>query len=279
MRGARGGGGEREVRRGTEPARIQDLPLAPPLRNDIHPRPAPARGDRGLEAEVSHRPYRTQAAARGSSGQGRPREARRRSPGADRGRSPVCARKPAARTRRGARGRVFRMRKITFAEATLEALQGEFRRDEKTVHLGTDVAIPLRKEFGAARIRGTPIAESSFVGAAIGLAGSGFRPVVNLRMATFGFVALDPMVNQAAKNNYMFRGQARFPIVLRMTVGAGQSMAAQHSISPYPMYMNVPGLKIILPSTPYDGKGLLKTAIRDNNPVISFEHSALAGLI
>jgi len=163
------------------------------------------------------------------------------------------------------------MRKITFAEATLEALQGEFRRDEKTVHLGTDVAIPLRKEFGAARIRGTPIAESSFVGAAIGLAGSGFRPVVNLRMATFGFVAMDQMVNQAAKIAYMFGGQARFPIVLRMTVGAGQSMAAQHSISPYPMYMNVPGLKIILPSTPYDAKGLLKTAIRDNNPGIGCE--------
>ncbi len=170
------------------------------------------------------------------------------------------------------------MRKITFAEATLEALQEEFRRDEKTVHLGTDVAIPLREEFGAARIRGTPIAESSFVGAAIGLAGSGFRPVVNLRMATFGFVAMDQMVNQAAKITYMFGGQARFPIVLRMTIGAGQSMAAQHSISPYPMYMNVPGLKIILPSTPYDAKGLLKTAIRDNNPVICFEHSGLTAL-
>jgi len=169
-------------------------------------------------------------------------------------------------------------RKITFAEATLEALQEEFRRDEKTVHLSTDVAIPLRKEFGAARIRATPIAESSIVGAAVGLAGSGFRPVVNLRMATFGFVAMDQMVNQAAKITYMFGGQARFPIVYRMTVGAGQSMAAQHSINPYPMYMNVPGLKIILPSTPYDAKGLLKTAIRDNNPVISFEHAALTNL-
>ncbi len=112
--------------------------------------------------------------------------------------------------------------------------------------------------------------------AAIGLAGSGFRPVVNIRMATFGFVAMDQFVNQAAKITYMFGGQARFPIVYRMTVGAGMSKAAQHSINPYPMYMNIPGLKIILPATPYDVKGLLKTAIRDNNPVICFEHMALA---
>jgi pyruvate dehydrogenase E1 component beta subunit len=95
-------------------------------------------------------------------------------------------------------------------------------------------------------------------------------------MATFGFVAMDQMVNQAAKITYMFGGQARFPILIRMTVGAGASMAAQHSINPYPMFMNVPGLKIILPSTPYDLKGLLKEAARDNNPVISFEHKALA---
>jgi pyruvate/2-oxoglutarate/acetoin dehydrogenase E1 component len=170
------------------------------------------------------------------------------------------------------------MRSITFAQATLEALQEEFRRDPKTVHLGTDIVGPLAKEFGALRVRETPIAESSFVGAAIGLAGSGFRPVVNLRMATFAFVAMDQIVNQAAKITYMFGGQAKFPMVLRMTVGAGGSMAAQHSINPYPMYMNVPGLKIVLPSTPYDAKGLLKTAVRDNNPVICFEHSGLMGL-
>jgi len=171
------------------------------------------------------------------------------------------------------------MREITYAQAMLEALQEEFRRDEKTVHMSTDIPIPLRQEFGKARVRGTPISESAFVGAAIGLAGSGFRPVVNIRMATFGFVAMDQMVNQAAKITYMFGGQARFPIVYRMSVGAGRSMAAQHSINPYPMYMNNPGLKIILPSTPYDAKGLLKTAIRDNNPVIFFEHSALTDLM
>jgi pyruvate/2-oxoglutarate/acetoin dehydrogenase E1 component len=170
------------------------------------------------------------------------------------------------------------MRKITYDQAAEEALIEEFRRDPKTVHLSTDIPPDLRKEFGEARIRQTPIAEASFVGAAIGLAGSGFRPVVNIRMATFGFVAMDQFVNQAAKITYMFGGQARFPIVYRMTVGASKSFAAQHSISPYAMYMNVPGLKIILPATPYDVKGLLKTAIRDDNPVICFEHMALGAM-
>jgi pyruvate/2-oxoglutarate/acetoin dehydrogenase E1 component len=170
------------------------------------------------------------------------------------------------------------MRKISYEQAASEALMEEFRRDEKTVHMSTDVPPDLRQEFGEARIRQTPISESSFVGAAIGLAGSGFRPVVNVRMATFGFVAMDQFVNQAAKITYMFGGQTTFPIVYRMTVGASKSFAAQHSISPYSMYMNVPGLKIILPATPYDIKGLMKTAIRDNSPVISFEHVALGAM-
>jgi acetoin:2,6-dichlorophenolindophenol oxidoreductase subunit beta len=171
------------------------------------------------------------------------------------------------------------MREITYEDAALEALQEEFRRDEKTVHLATDIAEPLLQEFGGERVRSTPISESAFVGAAIGLAGSGFRPIVDIRMATFGFVAMDQMMNQAAKITYMFGGQAQFPILIRMTVGTGMSMAAQHSINPYPMYMNIPGLKIILPATPYDVKGLLKTAIRDNNPVISFEHMGLGEFI
>lgn len=171
------------------------------------------------------------------------------------------------------------MRKITYEEAAMEALQEEFRRDEKTVHLATDMNEPLLEEFGGERVRSTPISESAFVGAAIGLAGSGFRPVADIRMATFGFVAMDQMMNQAAKITYMFGGQAKFPILYRMTVGTGMSAAAQHSINPYPMYMNIPGLKIILPSTPYDVKGLLKTAIRDNNPVISFEHMGLGQFV
>jgi acetoin:2,6-dichlorophenolindophenol oxidoreductase subunit beta len=170
------------------------------------------------------------------------------------------------------------MREITYERAATEAIQEEFRRNPRTVHLSTDLAAELQREFGADRIRVTPIAENNFVGASIGLAGSGFRTVSNLRMATFGFVALDQMMNHAAKITYMFGGQAKFPILYRMTVGAGFSGAAEHSISPYAMYMNVPGLKILLPTTPYDAKGLLKTALRDNNPVVSFEHFLLGGI-
>jgi acetoin:2,6-dichlorophenolindophenol oxidoreductase subunit beta len=163
------------------------------------------------------------------------------------------------------------MREISYNRAANEAIQEEFRSNPRTVHMSTDLPADLQKEFGADRIRVTPIAENSFVGTAIGLAGSGFRTVVNLRMATFGFVAMDQMMNHAAKITYMFGGQAKFPILIRMTVGAGFSGAAEHSISPYAMFMNVPGLKILLPTTPHDVKGLLKTALRDNNPVISFE--------
>ncbi len=170
------------------------------------------------------------------------------------------------------------MREITYQQAVQEVLREEFLRDPKTLYFGTNINYELRKEFGEARVRGTPISELAFVGAAVGLAGSGYRPFVDVGMATFGFVAMDQMVNQAAKITYMFGGQATFPIVYRMTVGTGHFMAAQHSISPYPMYMNTPGLKIVLPSTPRDVKGLLKTAIRDNNPVIYFEHRLLGAL-
>jgi acetoin:2,6-dichlorophenolindophenol oxidoreductase subunit beta len=171
------------------------------------------------------------------------------------------------------------MREISYEQAATEAIQEEFRRDPRTVHMSTDLPADLAQEFGCDRIRVTPVAENSFVGAAVGLAGSGFRTVVNIRMATFGFVAMDQMMNHAAKITYMFGGQAKFPILYRMTVGAGISAAAEHSVTPYPMYMNSPGLKIILPSTPYDVKGLFKTALRDNNPVVSFEHILLGGVM
>ncbi len=170
------------------------------------------------------------------------------------------------------------MREITYDQAATEAIQEEFRRNPRTVHMSTDLFPELQQEFGSDRIRVTPIAENNFVGASIGLAGSGFRTVANIRMATFGFVALDQMMNHAAKITYMFGGQAKFPILYRMTVGAGFQGAAEHSISPYSMYMNVPGLKILLPTTPYDVKGLLKTALRDDNPVISFEHFLLGDM-
>ena len=166
------------------------------------------------------------------------------------------------------------MKEITYAQAITETLEEEFRRDKKYIYMATQVPEGLVKEFGAERVRATPISESAVVGAAIGLAGSGFRPVVNLQRATFAFVATDQIINQAAKITYMFGGQSKFPIVIMMIIGAGRYMAAQHQISPYSMYMNVPGLKIALPSTPYDVKGLLNTALRDNNPVIFFTHGA-----
>jgi len=170
------------------------------------------------------------------------------------------------------------MRSVAYAAAAAEAVREEFRRNDKLIYLATDLQPELRREFGEARVRITPISESVFVGTAIGLAGSGYPAIADLRMATFGFVAMDQMVNQAAKITYMFGGQTRFPILIRMAFGAGMHWAAQHSITPYSKYMNVPGLKIILPTTAYDIKGLLKAAIRDNNPVISFEHSLLGQL-
>jgi acetoin:2,6-dichlorophenolindophenol oxidoreductase subunit beta len=167
------------------------------------------------------------------------------------------------------------MRRLSYMQAGLEALAQEMRLDETVFHLSTDAPGPLLEEFGPSRIRATPIAESALTGMAIGAAGSGYRPIVDWRMVTFCFVAMDQIVNQAAKIHYMFGGQATFPILFRASVGGGTRRAAQHSQSPYSMFMNVAGLKMILPSTPYDMKGLLKTAIRDNNPVISFESDRL----
>lgn len=169
------------------------------------------------------------------------------------------------------------MRQISYAAAAMEAMLEEMRRDSRTIHLATDAPSPLVKEFGPQRVRGTPITEAAFTGMAIGAAGSGYRPIVNWSMVTFGFVAMDQLVNQASKIHYMFGGQAKFPIVIRASVGGGRQLAAQHSQSPYSMFMNLAGLKMILPSTPYDMKGLLKAAIRDDNPVLSFESSRLMG--
>jgi pyruvate/2-oxoglutarate/acetoin dehydrogenase E1 component len=167
------------------------------------------------------------------------------------------------------------MRELTYNEAALEAVAEEMRRDPQTFYLSTDAIAPLLREFGPQRIRATPITEAALTGMGIGAAGSGFRPIVDWRQVTFSFVAMDQIVNQAAKIHYMFGGQVKFPILFRASVGGGGQVAAQHSQSPYSMFMNVAGLKMFLPSTPYDMKGLLKTAIRDNNPVISFESGRL----
>src|ERR1700758_3240833 len=167
------------------------------------------------------------------------------------------------------------MRELTYNEAALEAVAEEMRRDPKTSCISPDALPPLLKEFGAQRVRATPITEAALTGMSIGAAGSGFRPIADWRQVTFCFVAMDQIVNQAAKIHYMFGGQVTFPILYRAAVGGGGLVAAQHSQSPYSMFMNVAGLKMFLPSTPHDMKGLLKTAIRDNNPVISFESGRL----
>src|SRR6266508_3485374 len=168
------------------------------------------------------------------------------------------------------------MREISFTQALAEAMAEEMRRDTRVIALATTRAPALEEEFGDRRVRVTPISEAAFTGIGLGAAGSGFRPVVHWGMVTFMFVAMDQIVNQASKIRYMFGGQADFPVTYRCTTGGGAQSAAQHSQSPYSMFMHLAGLKIIIPSTPADAKGLLKSAIRDNNPVVSFECSRLA---
>lgn len=170
------------------------------------------------------------------------------------------------------------MREISFAQALDEAMIEEMQRDERVITLATRRAPALENKFGDKRVRFTPISEAAFTGIGLGAAGSGFRPVVNWGMVTFSFVAMDQIVNQASKIRYMFGGQADFPVTYRCTTGGGAQVAAQHSQSPYSMFMHLAGLKIILPSTPADAKGLLKSAIRDNNPVVFFECSRLAAV-
>ena len=170
------------------------------------------------------------------------------------------------------------MREITYAQAGIEAVAEEMRRDPKVFTMSTDPILPLQKEFGDTRVRATPIAEGALTGMAIGAAGSGYRPIVDWRQVTFSFVAMDQIVNQASKIHYMFGGQRTFPILYRANVGGGTRLAAQHCQCPYSMFMNLSGLKMFLPSTPYDLKGLLKSAIRDNNPVISFESNRLLAM-
>src|SRR5580700_8344131 len=167
------------------------------------------------------------------------------------------------------------MRSLSYSAAGIEAVAEEMRRDPKIFYMSTDPIPPLLGEFGEKRIRATPISEAALTGMAIGAAGSGFRPIVDWRQVTFAFVAMDQIVNQASKIHYMFGGQRKFPILYRAAVGGGTRLAAQHAQCPYSMFMNLAGLKLFLPSTPYDIKGLLKTAIRDDNPVISFESSRL----
>jgi pyruvate/2-oxoglutarate/acetoin dehydrogenase E1 component len=171
-------------------------------------------------------------------------------------------------------------RELTFAEAVREALAEELRRDSRVFVLGEDVAeagtpfkvlTGLADEFGTDRIVDTPISEAGFTGIAVGAAMTGLRPVVDIMFGDFITLTMDQMVNQAAKVRYMSGGMWSVPMVLRTTLGATRRSAAQHSQSLHAWLSHVPGLKVVLPSTPYDAKGLLKTAIRDDNPVVFFE--------
>lgn len=171
-------------------------------------------------------------------------------------------------------------RELTFAEAVREALAEEMRRDSRVFILGEDVAeagTPFKvlsglvEEFGTERVMDTPISEAGFTGLAVGAAMTGLRPVVDIMFGDFITLTMDQMVNQAAKIHYMSGGKWKAPMVMRTTLGATRRSAAQHSQSLHAWFSHVPGLKVVLPSTPYDAKGLLKTAIRDENPVVFFE--------
>jgi acetoin:2,6-dichlorophenolindophenol oxidoreductase subunit beta len=172
------------------------------------------------------------------------------------------------------------VRELTMAEAVREALSEEMRRDPTVFIMGEDVAeagTPFKvlsgmvEEFGKSRVIDTPISEPGFTGIGVGAAMTGLRPVVDIMFGDFLTLVMDQLVNQAAKVHYMSGGAWKVPMVLRTTLGASRRSAAQHSQSLHAWLSHVPGLKVVLPSTPYDAKGLLKTAIRDDNPVIFFE--------
>jgi pyruvate dehydrogenase E1 component beta subunit len=169
---------------------------------------------------------------------------------------------------------------ITFGEAIKEALAEELRRDERVFIIGEDVGeagtpfkvlLGLIDEFGPERIIDSPISEPGITGLGVGAAMTGMRPVVDIMFGDFITLTMDQMVNQAAKAHYMSGGKLTVPMVLRTTMGAGRRSAAQHSQSLHTWFSHIPGLKVAVPSTPYDAKGLMKSAIRDDNPVIIFE--------
>jgi len=176
------------------------------------------------------------------------------------------------------------MRTITYSQAIYEAMREEMARDPNVILIGEDVGTfggvwgvsgDLMKLFGEDRVRDTPISEAGIVGAGLGAAMMGMRPIVEIMFGDFMPVAGDQLVNQVAKARYMSGGKARVPLTIRVTTGAPGSSAAQHSQSPEGWYMNVPGFKIAVPATPADAKGLLRTALRGEDPVLFFEHKML----
>jgi len=177
------------------------------------------------------------------------------------------------------------MRRITYRDALREALREEMLRDGTVFVLGEDVgrywegAFRVTKglavEFGDERVRDTPISESAIIGVAAGAAITGMRPIAEIMFGDLSALAMDQIANQVAKMRYMFGGQAKVPVVIRTPFGAGVNIASHHSQSLEAWFMHVPGLRIAMPSTPYDAKGLLKTAIRGDDPVMFFEHKLL----
>lgn len=176
------------------------------------------------------------------------------------------------------------MRELTYAQAINEALAQNMERDERVFLMGEDigkyggifqVTAGLLDKFGPERVIDTPISEAGFVGAAVGAAMTGMRPVVEIMFIDFTTVCMDMIVNQMAKIHYMFGGRGKVPMVLRTNIGAGRGAAAQHSQSFHAFFVHVPGLVVVTPSSPYDAKGLLNTAILDDNPVIFVEHKKL----
>ncbi|MDR2617773.1 MAG: alpha-ketoacid dehydrogenase subunit beta [Treponema sp.] len=175
----------------------------------------------------------------------------------------------------------------TYAIAIRDVLGEEMRRDPEVFLMGEDIAQQggifgctrgLVDEFGPERVRNTPISENTFVGAGVGAASVGMRPVVELMYMDFLYLAMDQILNQAAKIRYMFGGKVKVPLVVRGQQGIGRGNAGQHSQSVEALLMNIPGLKVVCPSTPADAAGLLRTAIRDDNPVVFIEHKALYSL-
>ncbi len=172
------------------------------------------------------------------------------------------------------------MREITFGAAVNEAIAEEMRLDDRVIILGEDVAeagTPFKvlsglvEEFGTQRVVDTPISEPGFTGIAVGAAMTGLRPIVDLMFGDFLFLIMDQLCNQAAKTHYMSGGKLNVPMVLRTNMGATRRSAAQHSQSLHALVAHIPGLKVAMPSSAYEAKGLMKTAIRDNNPVVIFE--------
>jgi len=172
----------------------------------------------------------------------------------------------------------------SYAQAIKDTTAEEMRRDERVFVMGEDVEVlggifgctrGLADEFGAERVRNTPISEAGFIGAGLGAACCGMRPIAELMYMDFAMVALDQIVNQVAKTRYIFGGKAKIPLVIRGQQGVGRGNAATHSQSVEVLFTHFPGLKVVMPSTPADAAGLLRTAIRDDNPVVFIEHKAL----